>query len=412
MPDNTILFHPLYFTYHDCWSFRTWRYAYLTGWEVSGDYQHRGHVHFFMPEHNINSPFPGRAYTGTQTHNFKLDEDWSPNSKDPNQTMNLKIIGTPKWFFYIREYWRRVYIQQWDDAKNSKEKGVTGKLGIKWDASQPFHTFGPFREGKDNFFYWTNMARTLPVEYWKNPKMTVRDHFLRTNTMLWNSSPEGFDSTTTWTIPRGFVCGSPSNYTDGDPQDFRARCFGYPDSNYIYPTIEYQSVEHLNWERLPGYENRPEGDGYTPTVTIPFKNDNGIIQSPFSDDEGNVSSPGVYHHNFEFKHPDKVLKFAETDSVNNTIFPGIDVVSYDKSSYDIPADKKGEKIEFHVPSHMQGKLDGMWVEQCLGAVVLARVEVLVEDNFGGQYTVYVKDTQFMVRDNFVGKDQNAPISQS
>lgn len=413
MAEDILYFNPLYFIFHDCWSFRTWRYNLSSQeWKMRDSCQHRGHVHFFMPEHRYNTLSPGKAYSGSQMYSFSLAEDWSPNSSDPNQTKNLKVIGLPKWYFYVKEYWRRVYIQEWDSFSNSKTSAMFGRKGVKWDASRPEHTFGPFREGKDNFFYWTNMARTLPVEYFLDEKKKTRDHYLRYEAGLpgnlqWDVTAEGFDASTRWTIPRTFICGSPDNFTDGDPLDYKARCFGYPDSNYIYPTIEYQSVEHLNWERLPGSDSRPDGDGYSINISIPFKDADGIIQSPFSDDGGNVGVPGSYFHGFESRHPEKVLKYASTGGSSEYSFAEYDKISHNKSDYDIPEGKAGLKMDFNVPSHMEQFADGIWVEQCLGAVVLGRAEVTVEDNFGGRYTVYVKDTQFMVRNNFEGSDQDA-----
>lgn len=412
MASDKLFFYPLFFTYHDCWNFRTWRELGASGgwaWVVDGSYQHRGHVHFFL------SGFPGgqKAYHGEQVYNFELKDSWSPRSDDPNQTRNLKIIGTPKWQFYAVEYWRRIYIQDWDKAGNPNTPFITDKKGIKWDASHRFHTFGPFREGKDNFSYWNNMPRTLPVEYWRDENMHVRDHFIRDEQgkgQTWNATPEGCDTDSEFLIPRSFICGAPDNHPDGDPLDNMGRRFGLSDSKYIFPTMEYQSVVHLNWQRAPGWESRPDGDGFSTSVVFPFKNESGIIQSPFSDDDGVVQPPGTYCHGFTGKHPEKVLKYAPTNNIVQ--YPpniaGEDNITYDPVEWEIPQHLLGQNIVFNVPSSMQGKEDGSWVEQCLGGIVKARAYVTVEDNFGGRSEVLVDGTQFMVQTNFEGADQNEP----
>jgi hypothetical protein len=368
-----------------------------------------------------------QAYSGEQLYKFSLDDEWSPRlerDREPNQQLNVKIIGSPKWYFWVREFWRRVYIQPWEDPGNVDDGEFVGKKGIRYDASRDMHTWGPFREGKGNFFYWTNTARTLPIEYYHDENRTIRDHFIRSDDTEseWNRKwsydasvfenvsdtgvdPSGYNSTR-WIIPRSIYAGRPSNNYgggDGPSADNRAREYGYADSNYIHPTIEYQYVQQMNWERPEGWEERPDGDGFEREVSIPFKL-GGKIQSPFSDDQLNVSAPGTYHHGFELKHPENILKYAENSLIRNGQSGGDpDNIYVDPNEWDLPA--SGVPISFHVPAGMSE--DGKWVEQCLGAIVKARALVTLEDNFGRQYSVWVNSSQYMVQDNFEGSDQNA-----
>lgn len=424
--DKNLMFFPLYMVYHDQWMFRTWT---TSRWGlVPHNYPHRGHVHFFMLGHDPESQ-GGQAYRGSQQYKFKLEDEWSARvTTDPNQSKNMRIIGTPKWYFWIREYWRRVYIQKWDDRNNDDTTTtIVGKTGLKFDASLPIHTHGPYRETRENFFYMTHMARTLPIEYYRNEQKNIRDHWLKTTAgelpaYTWHWHPDSFDNETEWVIPRTYFAGhDETNPGDGGPdEDNPARRFAYADSKYIYPTLEYQHFQHLDWERLPGWETRDIsadnfGDGFEVTIQIPFQIE-GVTQSPFSDDDGNVGVPGSYYHAFETKHPNKILRYPS----ENLTFPAIDGaiasaawpsghnVHYDQSEWLIPENMLGQPVSFNVPPTLQGKEDGVWVEQCLGAIVKAKALVTLEDNFKGRHDVWVTGTQFMVQDNFAGIDQNTP----
>ena len=52
-------------------------------------------------------------------------------------------------------------------------------------------------------------------------------------------------------------------------------------------------------------------------------------------------------------------------------------------------------------------LDGKWVEQCLGGIVQAKAKVILEDSWGGRFTNWVHATQFIMKEEFEGKDQNS-----
>lgn len=419
------MFYPLYWIYHDQWGFRTWQYNYWSGWTET-PYKHRGHVHFFLLGHDFDSATGGKAYRGVQRYDFSLEDEWSNRAadKDPNQTENIRVIGTPKWHFWIREYWRRIYVQKWDASASNTSPFIVGKAGIKYDASLPIHSQGPYREGKDSYFYNINMARTLPIEYWKNEEKNIRNHWLKTDTgteglYTWHWHEDRFDSETDWIIPRTPWAGHPDNYTgslDGPEEDNPARRFGYADSNYIYPTIEYQYVIQKDWERLPGWEDRDIdeetfGDGFSISISIPYSED-GVILSPFSDDDGNVGPFGTYYHGFEEKHPESIPVYPSGSYVQPSgLFSGEfydegDHIYFDPNEWDIPESLLGQPVQFNVPAHLEGREDGKWVEQCLGAIVRAKALVTIEDNFNGRHEVWVESTQFMIQENFAGSDQN------
>ena len=414
MNNRGLKFYPLYWMFHDNWIFRTSYQDNYGYWTV--DHNHRGHMHFFMTGFKYDTQ---QAYTGAQTYSFNLDDIWSERSGDVNQQYNMKIVGTPKWYFHVKEYWRRVYVQWWDHVTNSiiPSDKILGRKGIKYDASSYTHTRGPYRETKDNFVYGMNCTRTLPIEYWKNEKKTVRDHFVR------NDAGEGFhvwdyeevdESASRMLPPQDAVLVGTQGSADNDASRFnKERNYGYPDFEYMFPTLESQSFTQLDWERPPGWEDRDIddqhfGDGFSIDIQIPMRDKNGVVLSPFSDDEGNVSPPGEYFHDFMEKHPDKILKYPTENPPHSTNPNPDDNIVYTPDMYNIPDELKGQPVQWHVPEHLQGLEDGMWVEQCLGGIVLAKAQVTLEDNFGGRHEVWVTDQQFVVAEDFEGSDQNAP----
>lgn len=180
MNSSGIKFHPLYWIYHDCWINRTWGWDWYHGWNVSNTSRHMGHLHFFMPDYDIkDTSLTGKAYSGKQIYSFSLKSIWGPGSNNINQSNDVEYVGSPKWYFEINEYWRRVYIQPWDDKlMNEQKHGIVGRVGIKYDASHKNHTYGPFREGRNFFFYWNKSARTLPIEYYLDEKKRTRNNYL------------------------------------------------------------------------------------------------------------------------------------------------------------------------------------------------------------------------------------------
>ena len=408
MKTNGIRFFPLYWIYHDQWRVRSWH---STAIHWVPDYcNHDGHMHFWMMGFD-SLDSNQQAYSGNQKYEFSLQDQWSPRSNDVNQQQNFRIVGLPKWYFYVEEYWRRVYIQQWEylDNNNVSVSNV-GKKGIMYDASKPYHTFGPFREGKDNFFMRSDLARTLPVEYWHNDKKTVRDHYLRYGEGVPDGKEFVFDfekdidiaeNRDKWVIPVGETAGQ-DNRGLGNPNENDARRSAYPDHFYLSPALEYQKVIHLDWERLPGFEDRDIedeetgehfGDGFDIRISIPFTID-GKIQSPFSDDKGIVYPTGTYCHGV-VKDEDK-LKYKE--------------LSDPPSEYDPPTELAGQNVIYNQPNNSWPQ-DGKWVEQCLGAIVQAKAKVILEDNWGGRFTNWVHTTQFIMNEEFEGKDQNGPYPE-
>lgn len=511
MNQNTLTFLPLYWVYHDNWKCRTWSRDSWGNWAYYSDKWHNGHIHYFMPDFSINKEGQkGTAYYGSQKFEFSFETLNGPNSGDINQPDNIHYIGTPRWYFHVTEYWRRIYIQPWDNkGENEKINGIVGKVGIKYDASRG--TRGPFREGKGYCFFFDVASRTLPIEYYRDEEKKTRDNFLNGNT-AWEFPRYGEEDykapetrffipneNTIPELPYDFLMERYNQqYTYKDPEtseteqrrvwqdkflesgvfwntnknpaaydttdEFGAFQKPYGDWRYIYPIIEYQRIVRLNYERLPGWELRDKqqgGDGFTITVNIPYTLEN-IIQSPFSDDEGNVSPIGTYHHDFEKNYPDQILKYpkydkcdegwynidiyekstpeAEEDPENDTLVESMitneipqhpprgnlpenqyvvkrldadgDPILGKRPDPDgkylehrIPDDLKGKRCVFRIPDGM--RQDGMWVEQCLGGIVKARGEVDYEDNFGTRGTLKVETTKLILDELFEGSDQNA-----
>lgn len=176
----SLTFHPLYWVYHDCWKWEETIPGYPE--DSVATFHHAGHIHFFFESTNFNADVAasGSAYGGTQLYRFRLNDIWGPNSDDPNQAQTDKLIGKPIWYFYVEEYWRRVYVQSWqvEDSRRSFPLHP-GKSGIKYDASLSEHSLGPFREGGGLYFFNSKINRTLPVEYWKDKNKRVRDLFVK-----------------------------------------------------------------------------------------------------------------------------------------------------------------------------------------------------------------------------------------
>ena len=487
MADEPLTWYPLYWLYNDFWK---WNYS-MPGDKnkptITYSVEHAGHIHFFMMDFPTTSDSQ-QAYYGEQKYKFELINVWGEGSNDINQQKNIRVVGKPKWYFYIAEYWRRVYIQDWEYADNSPYEGITDKRGLKYEASKDIHSYGPYREGKDNYFFSTNLNRTLPIEYWKNSEMTIRDHYLRRGENVktpyeWDfgkltedgkkdpknlgsyprqianipgqstdqfgneiKNPEPnqkdpklypwekyFADGDDWTIPRGEVCEGDGvdysfpgtvSYSDED----KAR-WNYPDKYFISPVIEYQKVIHSNWERLEGWEENDIdtevnedgietgedfGDGWEIEITSPFKID-GKIQSPFSDDNGKVYPVGIYCHDLDKKGKIKPLKYNKKfydPSVKNE---DMDKENVDKDEValsmnkcfpdkEIAYNEKGEQntVKWNFPEGFPE--DGKWVEQCLGAMVVAKARVVLEDNFGGRSVQWITTSSLDLGNQFVGKD--------
>jgi len=180
-------FEPLYWIYHDGWNFKESRI--LITYDAEGNarpidksktFHHAGHIHLFCDGIDPVSNNQCKAYSGEQVYNFQITDEWGPNSKDPNQNKSYRLVGKPVWYFYVEEYWRRFYIQPWITDDKTFTNGLhDGKKGIKYDASKPQHSLGPFREGGELYFYNTVVNRTMPVEYWLEKTKHTRDLFIK-----------------------------------------------------------------------------------------------------------------------------------------------------------------------------------------------------------------------------------------
>lgn len=429
MADGDLTFHPLYWIFHDNFKWTDTTPNVMPYPPTVTTYRHPGHVHFWMMGFPVQNNPSQQAYGGKQVYKFELEDIWSPRSSDKNQQRNIRIVGSPKWYFYIEEYWRRVYIQQWEYFDNPLIDGFVGKRGIKYDASKAMHTFGPFREGKDNFFMMTSLARGLPVEYFLDERKEQREHFLNygdgvKNTFKWNEQTDFpkkikepavgdkwedcFDGNGEFVIPRGITCGGDSylgDFRSYSDEDYARR--SYPDRMFLNPTLEYQKVIHKNWERLDGWLERDVdedemtgetfGDGFALEISIPYTL-NAKIQSPFSDDNLVVYPPGTYCHD--------VVKDEDKLRYRNDKFWNEGEATPTTNHYP-KQNEMGQVVQWHVPNS-SWRVDGKWVEQCLGAFVQAKAKVIVEDSFGGRSVYWVNDIAMNMDNAFKGVDYGGP----
>jgi hypothetical protein len=135
MADEPLTWYPLYWLYNDFWS---WNYS-MPGDKnkptITYSVEHPGHIHFFMMDFPTTSETQ-QAYFGEQKYKFELVNVWGEGSSDINQQNNIRVVGRPKWYFRIVEYWRRVYIQDWDNTDYEMvEKDMDYKIFRLYDFS-------------------------------------------------------------------------------------------------------------------------------------------------------------------------------------------------------------------------------------------------------------------------------------
>lgn len=256
-----IIFYPLYWIYHDCWHYS--ESVLQEGGRIeSRRYHHAGHCHLFMPDFNDNGDMGQQAYTGTQTYHFTLKDVWGPRSGDANQFGAYKLVGKPMWYFTVEEYWRRMYIQPWDKEDYTEQNpNHPERIGIRYDASLPCHTLGPFREGRGLYFFNTEMNRTLPMEYWLNPEKTRRQHYLRRQRFGWDASEStqqwSFEpGARRWDAPQPWLYGNNAYYdSDGIPIGFNKtgdvvrhkRDWEDPERYYRYAFVPRAASNGYSW---------------------------------------------------------------------------------------------------------------------------------------------------------------------
>lgn len=76
-----------------------------------------------------------------------------------------------------------------DNTINVPTGRTVGHVGIRFDASKPCHSLGPFVEGGEFYFFATAVNRTLPCEYWLDEDMRTRQHLLKQRS-------DGYEETT------------------------------------------------------------------------------------------------------------------------------------------------------------------------------------------------------------------------
>ena len=427
---NGIQFHPLYWVLHDNWRYY-YRYPDGRGGYTLDIYDHWGHVHFFMLGYNWGGSSQD-AFSGEQTYTFSLEETWGPRSRDRNQQHQYRVIGTPRWYFHLEEVWRRVWIQSWDERVATDNPVL--KRGIKYDAGAADKRMGPFREGRDAATgrefapIWMPRARSLPIDYYLTNSLSQAE---RTNHLAdrAQSLAEGWDN------PHGAPAPERAFY---DPRMFDlqhdnflcANCGTaeqhaaketFSDHLYVFPVIEYQKVRQLNWERLPGYEQQNDidqdhfGDGWTISVTVPFVNPiTRRYHSPFANEPGVVLPAGEYSHHVDtqgeplvsddkkMRHP----KVTYDDPNDPSSWPPNEPPYFYDSPFKQPPELSEQLVRFHNPWGPAS--GGRWVQQCLGGLVQARAELVIEHKFGGRRTIWVEPTQYVPQAPFAGTDQAQP----
>lgn len=451
--------------FHDNWRYYTRsekldQHGTLTGYDVA-EYDHYGHTHLFM----LTFPWSQGsqdAFSGSQKYSFALRDEWGPRSNDPNQQVQYRVVGTPKWYFHVKELWRRVYIQPWDLEVNTDRDSL--RRGVKYDCAQPDKMAGPFREGRDAATRrdfapaMLKGARTLPLEYFRSDALSQqnRDNYVasqtlelctdwattRANERLAEDFPDGHTpaqftvvyqeeldkiySPETYDLQHGHYL-----FTGGDAPFGSDSLVAHPaavppfgDALYIWPIIEYQAVTQLDWERLPGYEQKNDidndnfGDGWEIEVEVPFVSPaTGQYQSPFGPTPGIVRPPGQYFgekttgeplvplpnrmRTKAYKYGD-VAETADYESVG-TYDPDKSVPGYNYDHpFKMPPEIMNDYVSFHDPYN---DTSGRWVQQCLGGIVQARAVVTIESKVGGREDIWVNTVQYLPATPFAGNDQ-------
>jgi hypothetical protein len=418
-------FYPLYWVHHDSWIF----------YPGNGDppRYHWGHLHWFMLGYTWKDD-NSDAFTGSQSFQFDIKDLWGPRSLDPNQSLPYTIVGTPKWYWNIEEIWRRVYIQKWDERVVIADNAVIiGRRGIRWDACDPAKTLGPFREGNQYAPVFMHPSRTLPIEYFKDNNKTqdARDNLVsdKAKSLIdaWNAGPYGE------IFPKTY---DPSYYNLNFGYE-TPNIPTYPDALYIYPTIEYQKVTQLNWERMPTWEGLHDkdatnfGDGWSNAVTVPFINPaTQTYNSPFGPLPGVVTPIGQYFGTHTdgsdlvdpTKRPMHRIRSDGPPSPAPVNYPGGS--DYLMEPFGLPAFKDNysqwnDYLGFPLPHDSRPNLsgtpmafadpyggDGKWVQQCIGGMVQVKAEVTLQHKLGGQSTVWVQAVQLLPSVPFAGTDQD------
>lgn len=117
-------FEPLAWIYHDGWNFKQSYSIPITSKKVkdmSVTFYQKGHCHLFIPGFDTSEHASSLAYSGTQLYQFGIVDEWGPNANNPNVNQSVSLKGKPIWYFYIQEYWRRMYIQPWDKIDETCE---------------------------------------------------------------------------------------------------------------------------------------------------------------------------------------------------------------------------------------------------------------------------------------------------
>lgn len=429
-PESSLQFYPLYWVHHGSWSWVTASNIRLYHW---------GHVHFFMLGYDPGEEGLKHAWAGNQEFRFEIKDHWGPRSGDPNQMTPYRVVGTPKWYWHVRELWRRVYIQPWDEQVKRPDGQVVGRRGVRWDACPTACQLGPFREGGRHCPVYIEGPRTLPLEYFHSEgrRQDERDWHLadlaEDEIAAWNAHPE--------LGGRGGAFARTYTPSAWGRDDTRPRVESFPDGAYIHPTLEYQTVTRLDWERMPGWEAAHDhddehfGDGWSNSISLPLVDPVvGQLQTPFAP-AGQPCRPfGEYFGTTAAGDP--LVPLAHRPRHRKRVGRGVGTHQLAENSYDFAAEPFGlpnfgdgtyawqdgdgqwvtgqiddpredlseQPMQFHNPYADRTSPDGTWVAQFLGGLVQVRAVVTLEHRLGGRTEVTVTQNQLMPQEPFRGPD--------
>lgn len=121
MSEDGLIFAPLGWIYHDAWKYNETKTLIDHDTEGKPVYidktktcVQKGHCHLFLPGIDTNKASSTKMYWGEQKYEFRIVDEWGPNSKFKERNKSIRLIGKPIWYFRIEEYWRRMYVQPWD----------------------------------------------------------------------------------------------------------------------------------------------------------------------------------------------------------------------------------------------------------------------------------------------------------
>ena len=149
-----------------------------------------------------------------------------------------------------------------------------GHVGIRYDASLPCHSLGPFMEGGDFYFFSTVVNRTMPCEYWLDEMRKTRQYYLKRKESDQDDSTSGGQ---TWTF-----AGDSSKFVwVSDVFEEARQILGnaYEDDTW------YSGVQNTNHGTRYPYNNESTGWVFSGmnSKRLPADGDNAFVRRPAYD---------------------------------------------------------------------------------------------------------------------------------